>query len=70
MHRKQVCLIYHDMINKIEYDVENEKYTQLQMDRNGHKCTKYKMCLSIMMFICIKQHWYWVKTIVAFQKSV
>ena len=55
MHRKQVCLIYHYMINKIEYDVENEKYTQLQMDRNGHKCTKYKMCLSIMMFICIKQ---------------
>ena len=58
------------MINKTEYDVENEKYTQLQMDRNGHKCPKYKMCLSIMMFICIKQHWDWVKTIVAYQKSV
>ena len=24
--------------------------------RNGHKHTKYKMCLSIMMVICIKQH--------------
>ena len=24
--------------------------------RHGHKYTKYKMCLSIMMFICIKQH--------------
>ena len=24
--------------------------------RHGHKYTKYKMCLSIMMVICIKQH--------------
>ena len=24
--------------------------------RHGHKYTKYKMCLSIMMIICIKQH--------------
>ena len=24
--------------------------------RNGHKYTKYKLCLSIMMIICIKQH--------------
>ena len=24
--------------------------------RNRHKDTKYKMCLSIMMVICIKQH--------------
>ena len=24
--------------------------------RHGHKHTKYKMCLSIMMVICIKQH--------------
>ena len=24
--------------------------------RNGHKDTKYKMCLSIMMVICIEQH--------------
>ena len=24
--------------------------------RDGHKYTKYKMCLSIMMVICIKQH--------------
>ena len=23
--------------------------------RHGHNYTKYKMCLSIMMFICIKQ---------------
>ena len=58
------------MINKTEYDVENEKYTQLQKDRNGHKCPKYKMCLSIKMFIFIKQHWDWVKTIVAYQKSI
>ena len=24
--------------------------------RHGYKYTKYKMCLSIMMVICIKQH--------------
>ena len=24
--------------------------------RHGHKYTKYKMCLSIMLVICIKQH--------------
>ena len=24
--------------------------------RHGHKYTKYKMCLSIMVVICIKQH--------------
>ena len=24
--------------------------------RHGHKYTKYKMCLDIMMVICIKQH--------------
>ena len=24
--------------------------------RHGHKCTKYKLRLGIMMIICIKQH--------------
>ena len=24
--------------------------------RHGHKCTKYKMCLIIMIVKCIKQH--------------
>ena len=24
--------------------------------RHGHKYTKYKICLSIMMVICIKKH--------------
>ena len=24
--------------------------------RHGHKDIKYKMCLSVMMFICVKQH--------------
>ena len=32
--------------------------------RHGHKYTKYKMCLSIMMVLCIKQHlsniWSWI----------
>ena len=52
--------------------------------RQGHKYTKYKMCLSIMMVICtkqhldniwnsihekVKQHWGWVKKSVAYKKS-
>ena len=24
--------------------------------RHGHTCTKYEMCLGILMVICIKQH--------------
>ena len=24
--------------------------------RHGHKCSKCKKCLSMMMFICLKQH--------------
>ena len=24
--------------------------------RRGHKCTKYKICIDVMMVICIKQH--------------
>ena len=32
--------------------------------RYGHKYNKYKMCLSIMIFMCIKQHlskiWVWI----------
>ena len=24
--------------------------------RHGHKCTKSKMCLNVMLVICIKQH--------------
>ena len=52
--------------------------------RHGHKYTKYKMCLRIMMVICIKehlsnnwssihgqikQHWGWVEKSVAYKKK-
>ena len=52
--------------------------------RHGHKHTKYKICLSIMMVICItqhlsnnwssihgqiKQHWGWVEKSVAYKKK-
>ena len=37
--------------NKLQgYDLNRPK------PKHGHKYTKYKMCLSIMMVICIKQH--------------
>ena len=32
------------------YDINRPRPT------NGHKYTKYKMCLSVMMVICIKEH--------------
>ena len=53
--------------------------------KHGYKYTKYKMCFSIMMVICIKQHlsniwssiyekvkqhWSWVEKSVAYKKSV
>ena len=53
--------------------------------RNGHKYTKYKMCLRIMMVICIKQHlrnmwssthekvkqhWGWVEKKRSYKKNV
>ena len=34
----------------LRYDINRPK------PRHGSKYTKYKMCLSIMMVICIKQH--------------
>ena len=52
--------------------------------RHGHKYAKYKICLSIMMVICIKkhlsniwnsihekvkQHWVWVEKSVAYKKK-
>ena len=52
--------------------------------RHGPKCTKYKMCLSIMMVIYIKQHlssiwssiqekikqhWGWVEKSVAYKRA-
>ena len=52
--------------------------------RHGHKYTKYKMCLSVVMVICInqhlsniwssiyvkvKQHWGWIEKSVAYIKK-
>ena len=45
------------MISYNENQAENDRYdinkTRL---RHGYKYTKYKMCLSMMMVICNKQH--------------
>ena len=53
--------------------------------RHGDKYTKYKMCFSIMIVLCIKQylsnirssiqekvkqHWDWVEKTVAYKRSV
>ena len=51
------------MKNKLQrYDINSLRL------RHGHKYRKYKVCLSIMMIICIKQHlsniWSWIHEIV------
>ena len=52
--------------------------------KHGHKYTKYKMCLNIMMVMCskqhvsniwswiheVKQHWGWVEKSVAYKKGM
>ena len=36
---------------------KNRSYRyDINRPRHGHKYTKYKICLCIMMVICIKQH--------------
>ena len=47
------------VIMKIRLKIKNrsQKYDiNRRTSRNGHNYTKYKMCLSMMMIICIKQH--------------
>ena len=45
------------MINDNDNEAENEKYDIYRArPRHEHKYTKYKVCLSIMMVTCIKQH--------------
>ena len=43
------------MINGNKNDPENEKIHRITRPRNGHKYTIYRMCLSLIMAICIKQ---------------
>ena len=49
MYKKQVRLFKRSyMTNDNKNEAENKKNT-----KHGHKYTKYKMCLSKMMAICI-----------------
>ena len=73
------------MINDNENEAENKKCnTRYDINGHGHKYTKYKMCLSIMMILCIKPHlssiwssihvkvkqlWGWVKKIITYKKA-
>ena len=44
---------------KIRLEIKNRSHRydiNRPRSRHGHKYTKYKMCLSMMMGICIKQH--------------
>ena len=49
------------IINSNENEAENENRSHRfginrPRPRHDHKYTKYKMCISIMMVACIKQH--------------
>ena len=49
------------MINHNENEDENEKRSHIYdinrpMSSHGHKCSKYKKCLIMIVLICIKQH--------------
>ena len=86
MYEKQIRLFkWGYILNDNENETENEKrWHRYDINRHrlrhGCKYTKYKMCLTIMMVICIKQqlsniwrsiyekvkqHWGWVEKSVA-----
>ena len=44
------------MKTKMTLKMKNRYEINRPRPRFGHKCTKYEMCLSKMMIICIKQH--------------
>ena len=45
------------MTMKMRLKIKNTAHRyDINRPRHGHKYTKYEMCLSKMMVICIKQH--------------
>ena len=87
---KHVCIheIMRLIIRKLKMKMKNNTHwydINRPKSRHGHKYTIYKMCLSTMMVICIKQHlsnildsvhekvkqrWGWVEKSVAYKKSL
>ena len=77
------CACNHEIIRLIIMKMKMKKKKRLhrydinrRRSRHGHKYNKYKICLTMIMFICIKQqlsniwssvhekvkeHWHWVK---------
>ena len=60
---KAKCICFNEVIwlmgMKMRLKIKNrsQRYNiNRPRPRNGHKYTKYEMCLSIIMVICIKQH--------------
>ena len=62
MYKKQELLfkwgyMINDIENKLKMKNRSHRYDLNKPRlRHRHKCTKYKMCRSIMMVIYIKQH--------------
>ena len=60
--QKNKCVCIHEIIRlirmKMKIKIKNRSYRyniNRQKSRHGHKYTKYKKCLNVMLLICIKQ---------------
>ena len=51
-------------------NISHRYYINRPRSRQGHKYSKYNKCLSMILFLCIKQRWGWVEKIVAYKKYV
>ena len=61
--KKNKCVCIHEIIrliimkSKMKKKNRSHRYdTNRPRSRHGHKYSKYKTCLSMIMLICIKQH--------------
>ena len=55
--KEQACLYLWINENEDENEKRSHRYDlNRPRTRHGHKYSKYKKCLSMMMLICIKQH--------------
>ena len=57
--QKNMCVCIHGIIQLIIMKMKrrSHRYNINRLSsRNRYKCSKFKMCLNVMMFLCIKQH--------------
>ena len=57
------CVCIHEIMRLIIMEMKMKKKNRSHKHdvnrprfKHGHKCSKYKKCLSMIMLVCIKQH--------------